>query len=439
MIRKLLPDNFFLRRWYSALKAIIGAFAYGFPAKKITVVGVTGTDGKTTTTEMIFHILKFSGRKVAKISSVSFSRGDNSWQNTTKRTTVSPFVMQKFLRQCVKDGYDSVVIEVSSHALSQKRVFGIDFDIAVLTNISHEHLDYHKSMEGLIKAKKLLFTKYLNKGGTAILNADEPFVSDWKNELETKNIKVKTYSFKNSAYYQGANFQDQENGIKFTLEDKEFFIPIFGYFNAENALAGISACASIGVLKGTTAQALSSFNKVPGRLENIDFGQDFQIFIDFALTPKAFKEVLSYLNQRTGGKLISVFGCAGDHDKEKRPIIGEIASKYADIIILTDDETYTEDPYQIRDEIKAGIFKEKNLNDREDDTFFEIPDRKIAIESALQIAGPNDTVIVSGMGALETRNMRGKEETWNDKAVIANIFQGSIQGKLDLLKKKVDN
>lgn len=437
-LRSLLPDNFFLRRWYSGLKAMMAAFLYGFPAHKINIIGVTGTDGKTTTTEMIFHILQKCGQKTAKISSVSFSKGNESWENTTKRTTVSPFVLQKFLKECVNEGYQNVVLEISSHALSQKRVFGVDFNIAVLTNISHEHLDYHKTMEELISTKKLLFSKYLEKGGIAILNADESFIIDWQNELKNK-ITIKTYSLKNSADYRGENFQDMENGIKFSLNQKEVFIPIYGSFNAENALASIAVAENVGISQENIISSLSSFSAVPGRLQNMDFGQDFEIFVDFALTPKAFESVLAYLKQRTGGRLISVFGCTGDHDKEKRPIMGKSASKLADIIVLTDDETYTEDGQKIRDDIKAGIFGDKDYNDREDDTFFEIADRKMAIEQALQMAKPNDTVVVSGMGSLKSRNMGGKEIPWNDKEVVADVFKHAIANKLSNLKQKIEN
>ena len=423
-LRTILPDNFFLRRWWSSFKAILAAFLYSFPAKNLIVVGVTGTDGKTSTTEMIFHILKKADRSVAKISSVSFSQNTETWENTSKRTTVSPFVMQQFLANCVKKKIDIVVIEVSSHALVQNRVFGIEFNIAVLTNISAEHLDYHGNIENLRNAKKLLFTKYLDKkNGIGIINQDDEVADSWQSEMSF----VKGYSLKQPAYYQGENFLNTTEGISFDFENTEFTAHVFGEFNAENALAAVSVCRELGLIKAMISLGLSTFVSTPGRLENLDFGQDFQIFVDFALTPKALESILRHLQERTSERLILVFGCAGDHDKDKRPIMGQIAGVFADIVVLTDDETYTEDPVQIREDIKIGIFGDEEISDEMSEDFYEIADRRTAIETALQLARKGDTVVVSGMGALKSRNMGGEEIPWNDKQVISDIFDSVVK------------
>lgn len=419
-LKKLLPENFFLRRWYSTTKAAFAAFRYDFPAKKLTIIGVTGTDGKTTTTEMIFHILRVAGKRAAKISSASFSKGSDTWLNTTKRTTVSPFVLQKFLDECVNEEIEFVVIEVSSHALAQQRVFGVDFNVAVLTNISHEHLDYHGTIENLRAAKKLLFTEFLTPEGAVIINADDPVAELWQAEIP----HMKTYSFRNSSYYKGEDFAEDNQGLSFRMEDTVFSAHVFGEFNGENALAAIAACREVGLMNETISFALAEFSGVDGRLQNLDFGQNFQIFVDYAITPRAFERVLGYLKGRTNGRLIVVFGATGDHDKEKRPILGKIARQTADIVVLTDDETYTEDPEKIRHDIKTGIFAPNE--EWESDDFHEIADRKTAIETALQLAGEGDSVAVLGMGALETRNMGGKEVPWSDRQAITAVFTAHL-------------
>lgn len=441
-LRKNLPDNVFFRRWFSLFKASLAAVIYGFPARKIKIIGITGTDGKTTTTEMLFHILKKVGIKVAKISSVKFSIHNETWENRTKRTTVSPFLMQWFLRKCVKEKIEYAVIEVSSHSLAQKRVWGIDFDGAILTNVSHEHLDYHGTIDKLRDAKKVLFTEFLNKNGVAIINGDDEVAKIWKEEIP----QIRTFSFKNKkADYFGENFKDTNKGLEFTIGKTKFTAEVLGNFNAENLLGAISCLLEFKIDRNKIAEAAKDFSGIPGRLENLDFGQDFQVFVDFALTPQAFEKVLSFLKKRTNGNLITVFGAAGDHDKTKRPQLGMIAKKYANSIILTDDETYTEDPQQIRDDIRKGIFENKDEVREislEDKSFFEIPNRKTAIETAIQIANSGDIVIVSGMGALLNRNMGGVETPWSDKQIIMDSFAGiqkfEIQKNLGGLKTKIN-
>jgi len=439
--RQIIPQNFFIRRIFSFLKAFLAAFIYNFPAKKIKIIGITGTDGKTTTCEVLFHILKNNGQKVAKISSANFSIMDTTWTNNTKRTTVSPFLMQKFLKECLDQKIEIVIIEVTSHALVQKRIFGIDFDFALLTNISHEHLDYHGSLENLRAAKKLLFTKFLNLEGISILNADEEVTKTWTKELK----KVKTFSFqnKNSDFY-ATNLQDEKNGLSFYIKKQKFQAKLFGHFNSENCLAAIATAKVLQIQDTEIALALNTFPGVLGRLQNLDFGQNFDIFVDFALTPNAFKKVLYSLKKRTLNKLIVVFGAAGDHDKAKRPLIGQIAYDIADNIILTDDEPYSEEPSLIRQEIKKGIFisQEEREVSLQDKHFFEIPDRKEAIQTALQIAQSGDCIIVAGMGSLTSRNIKGQEIPWDDSQIIADIFSSvfpskKVKHRLAKLKQKL--
>lgn len=433
ILRKIIPQTSLIRTFYSHTKAILANAMYGFPAKDLTIIGVTGTDGKTTTTEMIYHILEKSGRPVAKISSASFSMKNSTWENKTKRTTVSPFKMQKFLKQCIKEDIGTVVLEVSSHAIHQKRIFGIKFDIAVLTNISHEHLDYHKTIDNLRDTKKLLFTKYLEKDGVAILNQDDEVTELWKKDIQGEVI---TYGFSDKSQNKITHFKDTKEGISFNLKDTKFTANVFGKFNTENATAAILTALAIGHKDSEIKKNLKDFTGIKGRLENLDFGQDFEVFVDFAITPKALKSVLSYLKERTPGRVILVFGATGSHDQEKRRPMAHIARDYADIIVITDDETYNENGDDIRKELREAIFENQEINHRESDTFFEIADRKIAIEQAIMMAKTGDSIIISGMGSLESRNMQGKEIPWSDQQIIADCFTNMINFKLKQLKSQ---
>jgi UDP-N-acetylmuramyl-tripeptide synthetase len=431
-LRKKLPQNIFLRRWYSTIKAAMAAITYGFPAKKLYLIGVTGTDGKTTCVELIKHYLVKLDKKTAKISSTHFTIAGKTWENKTKRTTVSPFVTQKFLKECVKQKVEYVVLEVSSHALAQNRVWGIKFDLALLTNITHEHLDFHGTIEQLRLDKKRLFTKYLKSDGLAIINRDDPVFADWSKDL----LKIKSYSLmQKEADYFGTNFKDQAQGLEFELQKPEKLkarCGLKGDFNAENTLGAVAIVSQAIKIKENQevlpqlAKLGGDFTGAPGRLEMLNFGQDFQIYLDFAITPNSFEKTLAFLQRSTKGNLIVVFGATGSHDREKRPLLGKIAKENADTIILTDDETYQEDAQQVREEVKEGIFTKPEEEQREisleNRRFYEIPDRRQAIENALQLAKPNDAVIVSGMGILDSRNMAGKEEKWSDKEVIKEVF-----------------
>ena len=441
-LRRILAPTSIFRKIFWNLKSFVAAILFRFPARDLKIIGVTGTDGKTTTAEMIFQILQNCGKKVAKISTAEFSIGDKTWENETKRTSVSPFLMQKFLRKCVLAKVDAVILETSSHALFQNRFFGVKFAVGVLTNISNEHLDFHKTIENLRAAKKLLFSKFLQKGGTAILPADAEFTENWADEISRAGKIAKTFSLQNpAADFFGKNFTDQKNGIEFEITETKFTAPVFGDFNAENLLAAVGAISIFNFTPAKVAAAAAKFKSVAGRCESIDCGQDFEIFVDFALTPQAFEKVLSALKKRTAGNLIVVFGAAGDHDATKRPILGKIAREICDSIILTDDETYGESAEKIRTEIKSGIF-ENEIDAREvsldDKSFFEIPERKVAIQTALQNAHSGDAVAILGMGNFNSRNLNGREVAWNDREVVLEIFSaGDEKARLKNLQSSV--
>ena len=299
-LRHLFPRNSSIRKIWYYIKAITAAYWYRFPAKHLQVIGITGTDGKTTTVEMISHVLQEADVQHVKISTTSiFINGKNS-PNTTKRTSLSPWYMQRLLREAVQSGIKVAVIEVSSHATEQKRIFGVEFDIAGITNVTEGHVDDHGSFEKYANAKKLLFTKYLKKDGTAILNSDDEVVNSWKEDISAK-----------TTWYASS--------------DIELSVP--GDFNKENADLALEVTKTLGIEETVIRKALLGFNGVSGRLEKIDCGQNFDIYIDFAVTTNALKNALSSTQKLTEKNLWVVFGCYGDIDRKRRPEMGKLAGE----------------------------------------------------------------------------------------------------------------
>ncbi len=429
---------------------------YGYPAQSMQCVGVTGTDGKTSTTELIAHILRGTGKRTFSVSTVRIQM-DHQLLPTDKRTTPSPWKMQKLLKEAASQGIDFLVMEISSHAISQSRISGINFDVAVLTNITPEHLDYHHTFIEYQKSKKQLFLKYLKPRGTAVLNSDDPSGRSWSREFLKGGKKVLTYTTKddfptnwqaekiitrdekpesrdkmlseNSGSY-GKLREEGMNGIEFSLRDKQrqthntIFLPLRGIFNVSNALSAMQAVFSLGINIDESASLLRSFPGVPGRMEEIDVGQEFFIFVDFALTPGAFRQLLHTGRKIAGEKrVILVFGSPGSHpDPLVRRQIGKITAGRADILMVTDDEPYFENPAHIRSQLLHGI-REDLTEEEFSQRIREIPDRREAIQAALHLAQKGDVVIISGMGHLKQRNIGGEEIEWNDKEVIKELMR----------------
>lgn len=417
-LRKIIGPKNPLRFFYYNFKSFVAALIYGFPGKKIKVIGITGTDGKTTTANLITHLLNQSGRKTGLISTTSFAIGAEKFVNPTKRTSVSPFLMNRLLCTMLREKCEFAVLEVSSHALEQKRFFGVDFDIAVLTNITPEHLDYHKNLDEYRRVKSLLFQKITqskrknNQPKTIILNrADHVFTEFSKFKSEQKF----SYALQKDADFWADNIKLSANQSNFILHFQEkkisIELPLPGEFNIENALASVAVVYSVGIDLTKIPAYLQSFGGVPGRMEKIEAGQNFNVIVDFALTPEALKKLFQTARNFTAGNLIGVFGCAGERDQSKRPLIGKIATEMLDFFILTDDETYLEDGAKIRNEIKKGISEAKT-------NWQEIPDRWEAIRFALQKAKKGDTVLITGMGCEATRNLGGREIEWDEREIV---------------------
>lgn len=417
-MKKLIPQK--IKNIYHLCWAILANVYFGFPSRKIKVIGITGTDGKTTTSQMVAKILDGAEKKVAMASTINFKIGDKEWVNKTKFTTLSAWNVQRFISDAVDADCEYIVLETSSHSLDQYRVWGIEYDIAVITNVTREHLDYHKTMDGYRKAKKRLFVK----AKKTIVNLDmenpQEFLevkSGEKYAYSLDSSKLESHILNNVEFVAAENVKLGIEGSTFDIRNVDFKLNIPGSFNIENSLAAVCVGLMENVDLKTSAKSLNSIENVPGRMESVENDRGIDIIIDYALTPKALTGLYDLIGKirsgRAGSRIISVFGSCGDRDRGKRPIMGEVVSSVADYVIITNEDPYTEDPQQIIDEVASGV-----KNKKEGENFFKIMDRRDAIKKALQIAEPGDIILVTGKGAEETMMINGKMIPWNDKKII---------------------
>ncbi|EKE25398.1 MAG: UDP-N-acetylmuramoylalanyl-D-glutamate-2, 6-diaminopimelate ligase [uncultured bacterium] len=418
-IKKLIPQS--VKNVYHLSIAVLANLIFGFPTKKIKVIGITGTDGKTTTVQMVTKTLEEAGKKVAMASTINFQIGNEKWTNLSHYTTESSFAVQKFAAKAVKNGCDYLILETSSHALDQHRVWGINYDIAVITNVTREHLDYHKTIENYRKAKKKLFEMVSKNKGTIIVNLEMENPNEF---LYFEGVNKYGYSTKISnnklqaSDLEIVSAQGMELGIdnsRFVTKNTQFELNLPGLFNVENALAAICVGITENIDLEIINNALRKLKGVPGRMEHIANEKGLDIIVDFALTPESLEKFYSFIFtvKKSGAKIISVFGSCGDRDKGKRPIMGKVVSEYADYIILTNDEPYFENPDKIIQEIEVGI-----KNKKENETYWKMPDRREAIKKALKLSKRGDIIAITGMGAEESMVVAGKKIPWNDRKVV---------------------
>lgn len=415
-LKNLVPQG--LKNIYHWVTAVLACVRYGFPAGRLKIIGVTGTDGKTTTANMIARILETAGKRTALASTINFRINGEEQVNATKMTTSSSLAVQKFLREAAKAGCEYAVLEVSSHSLDQNRVWGIRFEVGVLTNITREHLDYHKTMERYRKAKRKLF----ERSEKIVLNEALPHIEEFLGIHSRREItygiapKVRHGS---EEYVYAESVDARFDGSSFVVREVPFVLHLPGVFNIENALAGISTAEMLRIPLAVCAEAIAGIDGVPGRMESVPNDRGVNILIDYALTPNALRRVYSLIAEtHAGGKIIAVFGACGERDRGKRPIMGEIVDEYADVIILTNEDPYYEDPQRILDEIEKGITQKTK-----DETYFRIFDRREAIEKALTLAQKGDTVVITGKGAEETMYTKGVMVPWNDKKVVQELLK----------------
>ncbi|MEI6649976.1 MAG: UDP-N-acetylmuramoyl-L-alanyl-D-glutamate--2,6-diaminopimelate ligase [Candidatus Moraniibacteriota bacterium] len=410
-ISKLVPQG--TKNLAHVAEAWFAAAWFGFPSKGMTIVGVTGTNGKTTTSNILTRMLEEDGKRVALASTVSFRIAGNEKVNASKFTTLGGYHLQKFLHDAKNAGCTYAVLEVSSHALDQGRVSGVRFDVAVITNVTREHLDYHKTMEEYRRAKGILF----DLADMAVVNLDM-----WEPEffLEKSKRKATFSTVESSADLLAEDLILSLDGSKFSVGETGFTLRLPGKFNVENALAAAAAAGALGISMETAAAAASEITLVPGRMESVQNGLGATILIDYALTPDSLGKLYELVAaMRTdGAKIVSVFGACGDRDRGKRPMMGEIVSSVADIIILTDEDPYYEDPERILDEVEEGI-----RNKESGTTLFRIRNRREAIRKGLSLLSAGDILLVTGKGAEEFMQVGDKKIPWNDKKVITEELE----------------
>ncbi|MBI3386025.1 UDP-N-acetylmuramyl-tripeptide synthetase [Candidatus Gottesmanbacteria bacterium] len=381
---------------------LIAAFAncwFGFPSRKLTIIGVTGTDGKTTTTTLIYEILRAAGLKTSMITSVHAVIAGRQYDTGFHVTTPNAWFVQKYLREAVNHGDTHMVLEVTSHALSQYRVFGVQFGVGVITNLTHEHLDWHGTLENYMETKLSL----LRRSRIAVINRDE-------SELYTKALtflrgkKYITYGIRRDSVV--------------TPKTYPFKTHLLGDFNRYNILAALAAtCEGLDIARDVAVKTVARFHGVPGRMEVVAT-KPFRVIVDFAHTPHAIDVALSAIRTITKGRIIHVFGSAGARDRTKRPMMGAMSAKHADVIVLTEEDYRRENIEDIMDQIAMGIGPKREV--------YRYPNRQDAINFAISMARAKDTVVVTGK-AHEKSLCRGTTEyPWNEfEAVERSLKQRS--------------
>ncbi len=421
-VKKLLPSS--VRQpvinLYHLLVAVAANLRYGFPARSARVVMVTGTNGKTTTAAMISQILITTGHKVGTITTAYYTYGtDDKEINTSNRTIDDIFKLQAMLAKMKQAGCEYVVMEATSQALDQNRLWGIPCDVAVMTNLTQDHLDYHATMERYAAAKGKLFVK---QPKLIVLNRDDAWF-EFFNKFEAGERKV-TYGAHEGATCQIADVELHKDGSDVTLKienehEFKFRTRLPGRFNVYNATAAVTVGYYLMLEPEQISAGIEALASVPGRLERIDAGQKFEVIVDYAHTPDALQNLLDTLQHLTKNRLWLVFGATGNRDKGKRPVMGEIAARLADKIVLTDEEPYDENPAIIRQEVREGIMKAGA-----EDKLQEVGDRYEAITTAIKAARPGDTVVITGMGHEQFRIVAGERLPWSDAQVAREVLAG---------------
>jgi len=434
LIRKLVPE--FLISWYHYILVYLAASFYHFPSRRLVVIGITGTKGKTTIAELLNSFLEKTGRQTAIVNSLRFKLGEKTWPNKLKMTMPGRFFIQKFLYQAVRKKIHYVILEVTSEGIKQHRHCFIDFDVAVLINLQPEHLEAHaNSFEKYRQTKEELFQSLSSRKKTipicerrgqfeqgvkktSVVNLDdESAVYFLKHPADEKiGFSLKSKDAGANVLIQPKNIVFSSQGIAFELEGLKFSSPLKGEFNLYNLLAAISAGRSLGIPLAVMKEAIAVFDGLPGRMEEIKEGQNFKIFVDFAHTPDSLTAVYKTFRQEAPpGKtrMICVLGSTGGgRDKWKRPAMGKVAAQYCDEIIITNEDPYDENPRQIMEQIAVGVkLSKKNCR--------IIEDRQEAIKEGLKLCKNGDYFIITGKGSEQVMAVKdGQKIPWDDRKAV---------------------
>lgn len=419
-VRNYLPKELVhgIEELYRRGRVRVIALKYGNPASGLKVIAVTGTNGKTTTINYINEILKEAGHKTAMFSTALIEVDGDTQLNDLNATVGTTERMQEFFRDAKNAGVDYVVLEITSHALQQHKLDGVPIEVAVMTNLTQDHLDYHKTMDEYAAAKAKLFK---GEPKFIVLNRDDAWY-DYYNKFPAGAQKI-TYGKHLEAEakidYTKLYKKGSEATIVIDHQTKlDLATALPGTFNIYNMTAAASVAYLLGIKLDDIVEGVANLEGVPGRFERVAEGLGYDVVVDYAHTPDALEQLLQAAKEVTKNRTILVFGATGDRDKTKRPIMGEIAARLADRIILTDEESYNEDPQAIRDQVRDGIETAGATA-----KLTEIPDRREAIEKALSIATKDDIVLITGMGHEQFRIVNGEKLPWNDASVVRELLE----------------
>jgi UDP-N-acetylmuramoyl-L-alanyl-D-glutamate--2,6-diaminopimelate ligase len=408
--------------------AYLAAAYYGNPARSLTMIGVTGTDGKTTTSNLLYKILLMAGKKAGMISTVNAVIGDEVLDTGFHVTTPEAIDVQRYLAKMVNAGLTHVILETTSHGWAQFRIDACEFDIGVITNITHEHLDYHGTYENYRAAKARLFSGLADVGPKAqgnfrlgVLNHDD---SSYEYLKSITKGNVISYGLNSDADFRAIRIKHSPSGIDFTVGfeggSQRIISFLVGAFNVSNCLAAYStAVHGLGIAPEIAAQGIANLTSVPGRMERIDVGQDFTAIVDFAHTPNALRSALQTARRITNGRLIVVFGSAGLRDRQKRRMMAEVACEFADVSILTAEDPRTESLEIILEEMAGGAIARGGIEKK---SFWRIPDRGEAIRRAVKMASAGDLVIVCGKGHEQSMCFGEIEYPWDDRLAMRSAL-----------------
>lgn len=406
--------------------AVIADRFYRHPSHELKVIGVTGTNGKTTMTYLLEKILTDFGQRTGLMGTIEMKIGGQAYP--VANTTQDAADLHKYFRQMKDEGENYCVMEVSSHALEMGRVKGVHFRTALFTNLTQDHLDYHGTMERYREAKGLLFSRLGNSYSPseegqsyAVLNADDPASGYFKKQTSAQII---TYGIENDADVRAENIRVTSTGTQFKVVtfrgEQTVSTKLIGKFNVYNALGAIAAALLENIPLERILQSLSKIESVQGRMEVVDAGQPFLVLVDYAHTPDGLENALSTISEFAEGQIISVFGCGGDRDRTKRPLMGEIAARYSDYVFVTSDNPRSENPESILDDIEPGLHRAGLTADQ----YEKISDREAAIEKAIHKAGPKDVILIAGKGHETYQIINGTTRHFDDREEARQAIRG---------------
>ncbi|MEI6288222.1 MAG: UDP-N-acetylmuramoyl-L-alanyl-D-glutamate--2,6-diaminopimelate ligase [bacterium] len=436
-LKKIIPQN--ILNQYHKVLAILASYVYGRPSEKMIVIGITGTNGKSTTTILISKILEEAGYKVGATSTAIFKIADKEWLNDKKMTMLGRFQLQKMLSQMVSAGCQYVVIETSSQGVEQFRHLGINYDVVVFTNLTPEHIEAHGGFDNYKKAKLKLF-QHLSEQKYKIINnkkikkviavnGDDEYAKDFLNFKADEKIIFGINSRDNQL--QAKNIEFNSNGVSFVVNNTNFDLKLFGKFNVYNSLSGMAVALSQEVSLDICKKALEKTDLVPGRMEFINVGQPFKILVDYAPEPEGLKQLYQTIKNHhilsTDGRIIHVLGsCGGGRDVGRQSIMGNLVAQNADFIVVTNEDPYDDEPMEIINRVASGAV---SYGKQEGSNLWKIQDRREAIKYALNLAKKDDLVLLTGKGCEQAICIKNNcKIPWDERQVARELAQELISG-----------